>query len=67
GCSKTSVFGTATLDLHGKADIWPLFQEVVSKPTGFWNNLDLVSFSQNPAGFGKASGISRLFWDNTVL
>ncbi|MDR1318507.1 MAG: hypothetical protein LBJ90_02705, partial [Treponema sp.] len=40
GCSKTSVFGTATLDLHGKADIWPLFQELVSKPTGFWNKLN---------------------------
>jgi hypothetical protein len=44
GCSKTSVFGTATLDLMEKAGFRPLFQEVVSKLTEFWNNLNRQSY-----------------------
>ncbi|GHT69065.1 hypothetical protein FACS1894110_17840 [Spirochaetia bacterium] len=34
-----SDFGTATLDLRGKADFRPLFQEPVPKLTEFWNRL----------------------------
>jgi hypothetical protein len=32
-------FRTATLDLREKAGIDRFFQELVSKPTGFWNKL----------------------------
>ena len=42
GCSKTSVFGTATLDLLEKAGFRPLFQKLVPKPTGFWNKLNRI-------------------------
>jgi hypothetical protein len=34
-----SNFGTATLDLNGKTDFRPLFQELVPKLTEFWNQL----------------------------
>ena len=34
-----SNFGTATLDLLEKVGFRPLFQELVPKPTGFWNKL----------------------------
>jgi hypothetical protein len=42
GCSKTSVFGTATLDLSGKAGFRPLFRKPVPKPTEFWNRLKIL-------------------------
>jgi hypothetical protein len=39
GCSKTSVFGTVSLDLMEKPGFCRFFQEIVSNPTGVWNNL----------------------------
>jgi hypothetical protein len=42
GCSKISVFGTATLDLFEKAGFSPLFQELVTKLTEFCNKLTLL-------------------------
>jgi hypothetical protein len=44
GFSKTSVFGKAALDLWGKADFWPLFQEHFTKLTEFWEMLKLQIF-----------------------
>jgi hypothetical protein len=48
GCSKTSVFGTATLDLGEKPGYWPVFPRAWPKPTGFWNRL--LGFSYSPEG-----------------
>ncbi|MDR2178022.1 MAG: DUF262 domain-containing protein [Treponema sp.] len=37
GCSKTSVFGTASLNLAGKPGFRPVFPRTCPKLTGFWN------------------------------
>jgi hypothetical protein len=47
-CSKTSAFGTASLDLEEKPGWLSLglnrfFQGLVSKLTEFWNNLNVVT------------------------
>jgi hypothetical protein len=39
GCSKTSVFGTASLDLIEKPGFWPVFRRACPKLTEFWNKL----------------------------
>jgi len=39
GCSKTSAFETATIDLREKAAFRRFFQELVPKLTEFWNKL----------------------------
>ncbi|GHU90894.1 hypothetical protein FACS189476_11320 [Spirochaetia bacterium] len=46
-------FGTATLDLNGKADFRSLFQELVPKLTEFWNQLDSPNLDEGDAGEGS--------------
>jgi hypothetical protein len=45
GCSKTSVFGTASLDLMEKPGLCRFFQELVLKPTGFRNKPSIPGIS----------------------
>jgi galactokinase len=40
GCSKTSVFGTVSLDLPEKPGFGPVFLRACPKLTGFWNKLN---------------------------
>jgi hypothetical protein len=44
-----SVFGTATLDLRGKAGFRPLFPRGCGKTMGFWNSLHSLNISKNMA------------------
>jgi hypothetical protein len=48
GFPKTSVFGKVTLDLWGKADFWPLFQEHFTKLTEFCEMLSHPTFLKKP-------------------
>jgi hypothetical protein len=42
--SQNFSFGKATLEFWEKAGFRPLFQELFSKPTGFWEKLNEQQF-----------------------
>jgi hypothetical protein len=68
GCSKTSVFGTATLDLTEKRTFGRFSQEVVSKLTKFWNNLILLyNYPQKKSKRKQGNGpdCGPLYFHNT--
>ena len=59
-----SNFGTATLDLLEKVGFRPLFQELVPKPTGFWNKLTLLDIDVVPLEVGNSPAG---FWGTAAL